>query len=421
MKKLSLWLCLLMLWGIGWTDNPNDVPNPRKQHGGWVTDRADVIPDKDELEINRLLEELERETGAEMAVVTIKSSSKLTPKDFATELFNLWGIGKKEKDNGVLMLLVLDARRVEVETGYGVEGALPDAVVGEILRKQAVPEFKAGRFGKGLKLAAQEMVESLKTDPDVFTKPRIRPAVPSAGFSTGDSSRRPVPSAQSPILPPPRSPGVPGNAPSSSSPALLFIVPIVVVGGLAGIGFLIYYSTRPPTCPTCQQYMRLLSEQQDDAYLNAVQQLEERIKSVDYQAWRCDTCAFLLIKKVKRWWSGYEDCPRCKNRTLHVNRYTLREPTYTRSGLEQTDYTCVTPGCGYTDQHTRDLPRRQRSVDWSDNDNRRSGGGWIGGGWSGGGSSSSGDSGWSGGGSSSSEGGSFGGGSSGGGGAGASW
>ena len=125
-----------------------EVPNPRAQ-SRWVSDGAGVISDADEIAINENIESLEKQIGVEIAVVTVETVDAASPKDFATELFNLWGIGKGDKNNGVLVLLVKGARRLEIETGYGVESVLPDGWLKSMQQSQMVPAFKRGDFGGG--------------------------------------------------------------------------------------------------------------------------------------------------------------------------------------------------------------------------------------------------------------------------------
>jgi len=90
--------------------------------------------------------------GAEVAVAIVKRvpSDFASPKEYATALFNDWGVGTKEADNGVLVLLSIGDRRVEIETGYGVEDVLPDQLCGRLLRKYAVPYFKRDDWFGGL-------------------------------------------------------------------------------------------------------------------------------------------------------------------------------------------------------------------------------------------------------------------------------
>ena len=124
---------------------------------------ADMLSPASEAEINRMITDLEAVNGTEMAVVTVlDTQAAASPKVFATELFNTWGIGKAGVDNGVLFLVSKGDRRTEVETGYGVEGALSDAKIGSILDSHVTPQFKAGNFDAGILAGTAAMVSSLK-------------------------------------------------------------------------------------------------------------------------------------------------------------------------------------------------------------------------------------------------------------------
>ena len=139
------------------------VPNPRQVDGGWVTDLAEVLSDSTETQLNQMISQLEAKNGAEMAVVTVpETSPAASTKEFATELFNYWGIGKKEQDNGVLFLISVGERRVEIETGYGVEAILPDAQVGRIIDTKIIPRFKQGDFDGGTLAGTQALVVILE-------------------------------------------------------------------------------------------------------------------------------------------------------------------------------------------------------------------------------------------------------------------
>ncbi len=141
---------------------PQEVPNPRQVNGGWVTDTADILTDASEAKLNQMIDQLEAKNGTEIAVVTVpETAPSASPKEFTTELFNYWGIGKKGQDNGVLFLISVGDRRVEIETGYGVEGILPDAQVGNIINTEITPRFKQGDFDGGTLIGTQELVTVL--------------------------------------------------------------------------------------------------------------------------------------------------------------------------------------------------------------------------------------------------------------------
>jgi TPM domain len=111
-----------------------EVTNPRQNNGGWVTDMADILSDRTEGQLNQMIVELENRNGTEIAVVTVPETTPAeSPKTFATQLFNYWGIGKAEENNGVLFLISTGDKRVEIETGYGIEAILPHTQVGNII------------------------------------------------------------------------------------------------------------------------------------------------------------------------------------------------------------------------------------------------------------------------------------------------
>ncbi len=141
------------------------VPNPRQTDGKWVTDMAQMLSPQAKAQINQMITALESENGTEIAVVTVPDTApSATPKVFATELFNTWGIGKKGRNNGVLLLISKSDRRVEIETGYGVENILPDAKVGEITSTQIIPYFKRSDFEQGILTGTTALVQTLRQD-----------------------------------------------------------------------------------------------------------------------------------------------------------------------------------------------------------------------------------------------------------------
>ncbi|WP_299406460.1 YgcG family protein [Acaryochloris sp. IP29b_bin.148] len=140
----------------------SEVPNPR-QDNNWVMDMADLLSPDSEAQLNQMISDLEKTDGAEIAVVTVLDTKpSASPKAFATELFNTWGIGKKGEDNGILFLVSKNERRTEIETGYGVESILPDAQVGNILRTQVTPSFKQGNFDAGIVKGTQAIIQVLE-------------------------------------------------------------------------------------------------------------------------------------------------------------------------------------------------------------------------------------------------------------------
>lgn len=137
-------LGLLLLAGAG--EASVEFPRP----SGFVNDFANIIGSEVEAEIESLCLEIERKTTAEVAVVTVETVKPFTIEEYAVRLFEEWGIGKRGKDNGVLILVAVRDRKVRIEVGYGLEPVLTDGRCGEIIRGILVPAFRRGNFGEGL-------------------------------------------------------------------------------------------------------------------------------------------------------------------------------------------------------------------------------------------------------------------------------
>jgi len=133
-------------------------------HTGYVTDLASVLDDATEAKLKTLLSDVERETTAEMAVVTVESLDGMTVDDYANRLFKQWGIGKTGKDNGVLILVAPGERKIRIEVGYGLEPVLPDGLAGNIIRNQALPEFKKGDFPGGITATVESIAIILQAN-----------------------------------------------------------------------------------------------------------------------------------------------------------------------------------------------------------------------------------------------------------------
>lgn len=163
---MKLLLALLLASAAAHADEMSErislIPNPRPE-GSWVADPAGMAAPR-KSEIDRLIQDYERETSGEIAVVILPSIGQITPKEFATKLFETWGIGKKGKDNGVLVLHILDQRRVEIETGYGMEGSIPDAACSRIIDDIARPFFRAGSFADGHLEIVRALIRAAKTE-----------------------------------------------------------------------------------------------------------------------------------------------------------------------------------------------------------------------------------------------------------------
>jgi len=127
------------------------IPDPKNSPSKiFITDPDNLVDDSREAEINAVCWDLEQNTGVQFGIVIVHSIGDKVPKSFASELFNYWKIGKAEKNNGLLLMIVLDQKRWEFETGYGLEPDLPDATCRSLGENYLVPDFKLGFYGDGI-------------------------------------------------------------------------------------------------------------------------------------------------------------------------------------------------------------------------------------------------------------------------------
>ncbi|HLQ65753.1 MAG TPA: TPM domain-containing protein [Candidatus Limnocylindrales bacterium] len=134
---------------------------------GHVNDFAHLIDPASSDSIEALGAELEQKTRAQLAVVTLPDLGGREIEEVATDLFARWGIGRKGENDGVLILLALQERRVRIEPGYGLEGALPDGRLGGIIRRVMGPDLAANRFGPGLLEGAKAVAAAIAQEKGV--------------------------------------------------------------------------------------------------------------------------------------------------------------------------------------------------------------------------------------------------------------
>ncbi|MCD7936887.1 MAG: TPM domain-containing protein [Tannerellaceae bacterium] len=141
------------------------VPNVRLQNRyNYVSNPDGIINQSDVSRINSILRSLEDSLSIEVAVVAIEDIGNNEARMFATELFRHWGIGKRADDNGLLILLITGAaqRSVIFETGYGLEGVLPDAICFRLQQQYMIPDMRQGNFSTGMVKGVEAVADYLK-------------------------------------------------------------------------------------------------------------------------------------------------------------------------------------------------------------------------------------------------------------------
>src|SRR3954470_17439771 len=210
------------------------VPNPRETNS-WVADPAHRLGKSTVQSIDGVIDALKRDKSIEMAVVVVDSLDGLEPADAALLLHRRWGVGKRQRDNGIVFLWSPALRKTYVSVGYGLEGVLPDARAGRILDQWVLPSFRANNFDGGMLQGVQKLADAAREE----TAWRPEGINPGRATSVVKSSR--------------------------DNNAFWFLVPVglvLLVGGTMGVRR--FRRRRPRRCPAGHGWMRLLSEAEDD-------------------------------------------------------------------------------------------------------------------------------------------------------------
>lgn len=150
--RLTFIFCLFTL-SVFAQKNVLPMPSPTRL----VVDYANILTDSEEDMLERKLIALDDSTSNQICVVTVPSLNDRPIEDVSTATFRAWGIGNKKTNNGVLLLLSVADHQIRIEVGYGLEGAIPDIVCGNIIDSDLKPAFRANNFYKGIELAVNDL------------------------------------------------------------------------------------------------------------------------------------------------------------------------------------------------------------------------------------------------------------------------
>ncbi len=138
----------------------------------WIMDNANIIDSATKAQLETYLESINEKTGVQIAVFTVNSIKEvagedLTIEEYATSVFEKWGLGQKNKDNGILLLVAMDSRSLRIEVGYGLEEVLTDTKCGLIIRNFIAPEFKNGDYSAGIKTGVETIAGYATGDEEI--------------------------------------------------------------------------------------------------------------------------------------------------------------------------------------------------------------------------------------------------------------
>jgi uncharacterized protein len=327
-----------------------------------------------------------------VALVLLTSIGEAVPKDFAYKLFNLWGIGKSGSDNGLLILFVLDQKRVEFETGNGLESVLPDAICKRIITNELIPSFKNEAYGEGL-LKGINAISSIIQNPENAVEYEEKENKGEGGFFLelygyltafvngiillllGRSFKK----VETPY-------NKYHTLKKYNITPLAFIFPIPFLGILWFVRKeMKKWRNTPPQEP---HGVKLSKEQENRSnnYLNSGQSKEAELGVAEYDVWVGEGVEPTILRYVKSP-KSYTKCPSCKFQTEKLaSSSTLRAATYSNTGEELLRYSCL--HCGNQQEKVNIIPKKVRSSSGGSGGGR-SGGSWGGGRSSGGGAGGS--------------------------------
>lgn len=136
-----------------------------------ITDYTNTLSAADQQQLERKLVAFDDSTSTQIAVVLIKSVGEYAIDDYGQKLGRAWGIGQQGKNNGILILVAVDDRKVTIQTGYGAEGAVPDVITHQIIQNDIVPHFKQNDYYGGLDAATDDVMKYMKGEYKSANKP----------------------------------------------------------------------------------------------------------------------------------------------------------------------------------------------------------------------------------------------------------
>lgn len=137
---------------------------------GRVVDDAGILDAATQQTITNKLAAVEAKSGAQIVVVTLKSLQDTSLADFGYQLGRAWGIGQKDKNNGAILIVAPNDRKVRIEVGYGLEGALTDAVTQLIIQNAILPRFRAGDFPGGIARGVDDIIRVVSGEAEEFQR-----------------------------------------------------------------------------------------------------------------------------------------------------------------------------------------------------------------------------------------------------------
>ena len=374
MKRTLLFLGLLLsFWALpaqkalSWEDIPNVQLQDSTQ---FVSDVAHIIEPEALQRINETLQSLRQTHGVEGVVITLPTiGNGGSIEELALGILRGWGVGSKVDNSGFVMLISLDSRQIRIETGYGLEGVLPDALCSQIIAHRMAPHFKRGDYSTGILSGVQAIQETISANYEGATRTdgSEEDQVAEGVFNglvvllvlilcvvmlASYRDKQTAPEQRTKRL-------------NRQIVSFVFIALIAMIGGsflfiasaivvlLALYAILCYrLSQEALRCAICHQNkLQRLSGTAKLSLLTPAQQLEERLGSVHYLVKQCDNCGAVERYGEVVGGSPYKRCPHCGTYAMQrVGTQRLRSTDRRIAYINREEYHCL-----YCDQdHHKD-------------------------------------------------------------------
>ncbi|MCM1319578.1 MAG: TPM domain-containing protein [Muribaculaceae bacterium] len=363
MKRYLSILLILLVWlpalaaGATKIYTPSDVPNVHLQDDTqYISDPASYMSSDARDKANAKLKMLNDSTTAEMAVVILPSIGDADIFEFAQRLATKWGIGKADKDNGMLILFDMNSHQVRVHPGQGLEGIFTDVACRRLIEEVIVPPMKTGDIDDAVIDLSNKVY-------DVLTNPEAAAEIRSSQGSSSDNNT--INFWYFMLIPfigtlwyyslifkklwhlRGKSDYEKARELNVGESMVMDVVICIVTLGLCIPAVLIrrlsarHYRNKPRKCDVCGTRMKKLNEQEDNNYLNESQNKEEELNSVDYDVWLCPKCGATEIFSFPSVNTEYTMCPYCDTKALSLVYKRIDRPaTSSRRGHGTMIYEC---------------------------------------------------------------------------------
>lgn len=155
MKRILV-VCFLLLTCFAWSQNIPQKPNPPRL----VNDFANILTTDQRDALERKLVAYDDSTSIQIVVVTVQSLEGSSVEDYALKILRDWGVGNKKTNNGIVLLAAMQDRKIRIETGYGLEGSVPDLTARQIIQYELTPNFRTENYYRGFDRAVDAIIKA---------------------------------------------------------------------------------------------------------------------------------------------------------------------------------------------------------------------------------------------------------------------